>query len=393
MASDRDDGTLTYRWSSDGGGAFDDDEALVTPWFAPRATAANERLVLTLTVTDSTNASASATASVTVRANQAPRVTVSPSTARVDGEEVLAVSGSATDPEGDRLTFAWSSNGGGSFDDAGASDTTWTAPATTADVQNITLTLTVTDDGAGRLKHAAEVRVTVPGNTPPPDPITSGGGGGGGGGGGPSPSVVDFEWTVSRDIDELGGGHDKPSGTWSDGATLWVLENGDGADDAIYAYDLATGERVEDREFELDETNRAPRGVWSDRTVLWVSDSGQERSSPTTLRPASASLSATSHSPTATAMRAASGPTTGRCGCSTVGRRASSPTTSRAASRSRSTPWTTPTTTHAASSSTASPSGSPTTARSGSSPTGSRQGKTARTRSSGTATRSSPTRC
>ena len=277
MASDRDDGTLTYRWSSDGGGAFDDDEALVTPWFAPRATAANERLVLTLTVTDSANASASATASVTVRANQAPRVTVSPSTARVDGEEVLAVSGSATDPEGDRLTYIWSSNGAGTFDDdAGAADTTWTAPATTADVQNITLTLTVTDNGAGRLKHAAEVRVTVPGNTPPPDPITSGGGGGGGGGG-PSPSVVDFEWTVTRDIDELGGGHDTPSGTWSDGATLWVLENGDGADDAIYAYDLATGERVEDREFELDETNRAPRGVWSNREVLWVSDSGQER--------------------------------------------------------------------------------------------------------------------
>ena len=277
MASDRDDGTLTYRWSSDGGGAFYDDEALVTPWFAPRATAANERLVLTLTVTDSVNASASATASVTVRANQAPRVTVTPATTTVEGDGELAVSGAATDPEGDRLTFAWSSNGGGSFDDAGASDTTWTAPATTADVQNITLTLTVTDDGAGRLTHGAEVRVTVPGNTPPPDPITSGGGGGGGGGGGPSPSVVDFEWTVTRDIDELGGGHDKPSGQWSDGATLWVLENGDGADDAIYAYDLATGERVEDREFELDETNRAPRGVWSDRTVLWVSDSGQER--------------------------------------------------------------------------------------------------------------------
>ena len=276
MASDRDDGTLTYRWSSDGGGAFDDDEALVTPWFAPRATAANERLVLTLTVTDSANASASATASVTVRANQAPRVTVSPSTARVDGEEVLAVSGAATDPEGDRLTYIWSSNGAGTFDDDAAPETTWTAPPKTETAQSITLTLTVTDDGAGPLRGAATVNVTVRGNLllPPPP---SGGGGGGGGGGGPSPSVVDFEWTVSRDIGELGGGHDKPSGTWSDGTTLWVLENGDGADDAIYAYDLATGERVEDREFELDETNRAPRGVWSDRTVLWVSDSGQER--------------------------------------------------------------------------------------------------------------------
>ena len=106
-----------------------------------------------------------------------------------------------------------------------------------------------------------------------------GGGGGGGGGGpsGPSPSEVDFEWTVKHDIDALDGGHDTPSGQWSNGTTLWVLENGDGADDAIYAYDLESGERVEGREFDLDETNRAPRGVWSDRTVLWVSDSGRNR--------------------------------------------------------------------------------------------------------------------
>ena len=82
---------------------------------------------------------------------------------------------------------------------------------------------------------------------------------------------------MKRDIAELGSGHDKPSGQWSDGTTLWLLENGDGADDAVYAYDLASGERVEDREFELDETNRAPRGVWSDGSTVWVSDSGQEK--------------------------------------------------------------------------------------------------------------------
>ena len=55
---------------------------------------------------------------------------------------------------------------------------------------------------------------------------------GGGGGGGPTPSEVDFEWTVRHDIDELAGGHDTPSGLWSDGATLWLAENGDGAGDA-----------------------------------------------------------------------------------------------------------------------------------------------------------------
>ena len=89
--------------------------------------------------------------------------------------------------------------------------------------------------------------------------------------------MVEFEWTVTRDIDELDSGHDTPSGVWSDGTTLWVLENGDGTDDAVYAYDLASGERVEGREFELADTNRAPRGIWSDRSTVWVSDSGRNR--------------------------------------------------------------------------------------------------------------------
>ena len=108
-------------------------------------------------------------------------------------------------------------------------------------------------------------------------PVIIGGGGGGGGPSGPSPSTIDFEWTVKRDIEELASDHGSPTGGWSDGITLWLLENGDGADDAIYAYDLASGERVEGRELQLDERNRAPRGVWSNRTTLWVSDSGQNK--------------------------------------------------------------------------------------------------------------------
>ena len=108
-------------------------------------------------------------------------------------------------------------------------------------------------------------------------PIIFTGGGGGGGPSGPTPSDLEFEWNVSRDIEELDGDHDDPTGAWSDGATLWLAENGDGADDAVYAYDLESGERVEDREFELDDANVAPRGVWSDRVTLWVSDSGQNK--------------------------------------------------------------------------------------------------------------------
>ena len=103
------------------------------------------------------------------------------------------------------------------------------------------------------------------------------GGGGGGGPSGPTPSEIDFEWNVTRDLEELDRDHGDPTGMWSDGATLWLAHNGDGADDAVYAYDLESGERVEGREFELDESNRAPHGIWSDGERAWVSDSGQER--------------------------------------------------------------------------------------------------------------------
>ena len=82
---------------------------------------------------------------------------------------------------------------------------------------------------------------------------------------------------MTRDIEALDSGHDSPSGMWSDGSTLWVADNADGAGDAVYAYDLATGERVESREFALADTNRAPRGIWSDGETVWVSDSGRER--------------------------------------------------------------------------------------------------------------------
>ena len=47
---------------------------------------------------------------------------------------------------------------------------------------------------------------------------------------------------------------DWPTGLWSDGETLWIAENGEGTlTTRIYAYDLASGERVEEREFDLAE--------------------------------------------------------------------------------------------------------------------------------------------
>ena len=161
----------------------------------------------------------------------------------------------------------------------------WNQPQTVAvtaagdaDATDDTATLTHKASGSD-YSATATVTVTVTDLDDAPTTSTGSGGGGGGGGGpsGPSPSKVEFEWTVTRDIEQLDSGHDAPTGAWSDGTLLWLAENGDGADDAVYAYDLATGERVEEREFELDARNRAPRGLWSDGKTAWVADSGQDR--------------------------------------------------------------------------------------------------------------------
>ena len=121
------------------------------------------------------------------------------------------------------------------------------------------LRVQATDPHRARVSTAVTVTVTAKGTTGP------GPGPGGGGGGSPTPSELDFEWTVQHDIAELDGGNDRATGVWSDGTTLWVADNADGAGDAVYAYDRESGERVEEREFALHETNRAPRGFWSDR--------------------------------------------------------------------------------------------------------------------------------
>ncbi len=64
---------------------------------------------------------------------------------------------------------------------------------------------------------------------------------------------------------------ERPFGMWSDGRTLWVLDE---ADDAIYAFDLFTGERRPHDDFlDLASGNSQPQGLWSDGTTMYVSDS------------------------------------------------------------------------------------------------------------------------
>ena len=82
---------------------------------------------------------------------------------------------------------------------------------------------------------------------------------------------------MTRDIESLNSDNDLPTDIWSDGVTLWVLENSATGADAVFAYDLETGERLADQEFELDSRNRFSHGIWSDGETVWIADSGQDQ--------------------------------------------------------------------------------------------------------------------
>ena len=70
---------------------------------------------------------------------------------------------------------------------------------------------------------------------------------------------------------ELGAANAAPTGLWSDGTTLWVV---DGGAAQVFAYNLATGAPVPAHAIELGAANAAPTGLWSDGTTLWVVDGG-----------------------------------------------------------------------------------------------------------------------
>ena len=242
---------------------------------------------VTVTASDDLDASNTATFDITIGdVNEAP---VFPSNTAFFSVPEAAEAGAFVGPavtatdvdENDTLTYTLSGADASDFDiDPDSGQITVRDGVTFDMAMKPTYAVTVEAFDQDGATATVEVTITVGGAAYIPPSGGGGfgggfGGGGGGGGGGPTPSELDFEWTVQHDIDDLDGGHGSPSGMWSDGTTLWILENGSGTDDAVYAYDIASGERVEDREFELDNTNRAPRGIWSDGSTVWVSDSGR----------------------------------------------------------------------------------------------------------------------
>ena len=59
-------------------------------------------------------------------------------------------------------------------------------------------------------------------------------------------------------------------GIWSDGTTIWVVDNAAVGEDKLYAYALDGGARDADFDIVLSSGNNAPWGIWSDYTTMWV---------------------------------------------------------------------------------------------------------------------------
>ena len=65
-----------------------------------------------------------------------------------------------------------------------------------------------------------------------------------------------------------------PRGIWSDGTTMFVVDDEDAT---VYAWKMADQTRDSDKEIALDADNADPEGLWFDGRVLWVIDDADDR--------------------------------------------------------------------------------------------------------------------
>ena len=156
-ASDPDGDPLTYAWSAPQGSFSGATDGATTRWTAPAQTG---RVTIRVEVSDGRGGSASADVAVEVT-NRPPTVSASCDPCEVAPGGGVKLSATASDPDGDPLTYAWSAPQG-SF--SGATDgatTRWTAPAQTG---RVTIRVQVSDGRGGSASAEVAVEVT---NRPP----------------------------------------------------------------------------------------------------------------------------------------------------------------------------------------------------------------------------------
>jgi hypothetical protein len=174
-AHDPDSDPLTYSWSATGG-AFNNSASQTPTWTAP-GTQNN----YTIMVTVSDNKGGSRTASLVINVNNANTggsidIIIDLNTApvvngltaipgRLNVNETTQLNLTATDPDGDPLSYSWVDTGGacaGVFNSNAIHNPTWTAPASLPGAGQCVLTCTITDGQGGSNTAAITIYVAVP---------------------------------------------------------------------------------------------------------------------------------------------------------------------------------------------------------------------------------------
>jgi hypothetical protein len=166
-ASDPDHDPLSFAWTSTCPGRFDRaDRAEVT--FITGTLAAGADCTFQVSLNDGHGGTATGTL---VLSAALPVINVAPamgivyqSTDAVDVSQVVLLHASATDPEGQPLTWTWKASDGvlsDQVDQAGISDVKWTAPATPG--VPCTITATATDPGGASSSWVFAVQVQTAG--------------------------------------------------------------------------------------------------------------------------------------------------------------------------------------------------------------------------------------
>ena len=75
----------------------------------------------------------------------------------------------------------------------------------------------------------------------------------------------------------LHSGNTSPGGLWCDADTVWVSNDGSGANNKVFAYKRSDGLPDTAKEFDSASANAAPKGLWSNGETMFVVDQGDNQ--------------------------------------------------------------------------------------------------------------------
>ncbi|MFL5347700.1 MAG: Ig-like domain-containing protein [Hyalangium sp.] len=171
-ATDADHDPLFFSWTQEPAlpaGSFNL-PATPTPVWTPPLVSSPQRFTLKVVISDGRGGTVQGQVDVEVAptppANRPPVFTAGPSaqSGTVRSQQFVGVSASASDEDGDTLTYAWTqepASPAGTFNNASSSNTLWTAPQVTEDTRFV-LHVTVSDGKGGSVSGSVQIIVLAP---------------------------------------------------------------------------------------------------------------------------------------------------------------------------------------------------------------------------------------